>query len=329
MEPSFHNDLDMEVEDDKNNICPNFLNGNCREIATCNWLHPGEVSATTVKNEIKNNTRIVTSGGVVNEELIDCLVLLEKLMDQEIAVPFNTPVDYKLLNIPDYPKIVKKPCDLGTIKEMLLAGSLANTMHFNVHVRLVFDNAILYNADEAQITVLAKQLLTQFEKMFGEMIEKWKKELASRSTQTPEDMDKEKEREKKELQTELDMLTNNIERIKQELFEVRKRKGQNINNSLLHQGSVKRVKLTRPKAPLTVKQKEELVHKIGELEPEDYPDLINLADPNAQEDEEFQLNLTNLDEMTILNIQKYVLDCIKAKNKRNKNGQKKKKEYYY
>jgi bromodomain-containing factor 1 len=329
MEPSLHNDLDMEVEDDKSNICPNFLNGNCIEIATCKWLHPGEVTAShTVKNETKKNTRIVTSEGVVNEELIDCLVLLEKLMDQEIAGPFNTPVDYKALNILDYPKIVKKPCDLGTIKELLLAGSFVNTMHFNVHVLLVFDNAILYNADEAPITVLAKQLKGQFERMFNEMVDKWKQEMSSRNTQTPEDMDKEKERERKELQAELDNLTNNIEKIKQELFEVRKRKGQNVNNSLLHQqGNVKRVKLTRPKAPLTVKQKEELVHKIGELEPEDYPDLINLADPNAQEDEEFQLNLTNLDDMTILNIQKYVLDCLKAK-KRNKNGQRKKKDIY-
>jgi len=325
---SFQNDLDMVVEDDKNNICPNFLNGNCREIATCKWLHPGEVTAVhPVKNETKNNTRVtVTSGGVVNEELIDCLALLEKLMDQEIAVPFNTPVDFKALGILDYPKIVKKPCDLGTIKEMLLAGSLVNTMHFNVHVRLVFDNAILYNKDEAQITVLAKQLLAQFETMFADMIERWKQEMSARNSQTPEDMDKEKEKEKKELQTELDILTTNIDKIKKELFEVRKRKGQNLNNNMLQQGNVKRVKLTRPKAPLTVKQKEELVAKIGELDEEDITGLINLVDPNAREDEEFSLNLTVMDEMTILNIQKYVLDCLKSKKR--KNGQKKKKEYY-
>jgi len=332
MDTSFQNDLDMVVEDDKNNICPNFLQGNCKEIATCKWLHPGEISAVQpMKVETKNNQTnraIVTSKGVANEELIDCLALLEKLMDQEIAVPFNTPVDYKLLNLIDYPKIVKKPCDLGTIKEMLLAGSLVNTMHFNIHVKLVFENAILYNTDESQITVLAKQLLLQFENMFNEMLEKWRREVAARDTQTPEDIDKEKEKERRELQNELDNVTTKIDKIKHELHEVRKRKGQNVNNSILNLGNVKRVKLTRPKAPLTVKQKEELVHKIGELEPEDYPDLINLADPNAQEDEEFQLNLTNMDEMTILNIQKYVLDCLKAKKR--KNGQKRKnKEYYY
>jgi len=193
MEP--HNDLDMVVEDDKSNICPNFLNGNCREIATCKWNHPGEVTASNpMKNETKtNNRQIVKSGGEVNEELMDCLVLLEKLMDQDIAVPFNTPVDYKALNLPDYPKIVKKPCDLGTVKEMLLAGSFVNTMHFNVHVRLVFDNALLYNADEAQITVLAKQLRSQFDTMFNQMVERWRQEVASRNSQTPEDMDKEKE----------------------------------------------------------------------------------------------------------------------------------------
>jgi hypothetical protein len=320
------------VEDDKSNICPNFLQGNCREIATCKWLHPGEVTAVQpMKVETKNNNtnnRTVTSKGVVNEELIDCLALLEKLMDQEIAVPFNTPVDYKLLNLIDYPKIVKKPCDLGTIKEMLLAGSLVNTMHFNIHVKLVFENAISYNTDESQITVLAKQLLFQFENLFAEMLEKWRQEVAARDTQTPEDIDKEKEKERKQLQYELDNLNTKIDKIKQELHEVRKRKGQfQDNKSSLLSGNVKRVKMTRPKAPLSVKQKEELVAKIGELDEEDITGLINLVDPNAREDEEFSLNLTNLDEMTILNIQKYVLDCMKAKKK--KNGQKRKKEHYY
>lgn len=329
---SFQNDLDMVVEDDKSNICPNYLSGNCREIATCKWLHPGEVSGALplVKADTKNNTRVaVTSAGVVNEELIDCLALLEKLMDQEIAVPFNTPVDYKALNLLDYPKIVKKPCDLGTIKEMLLAGSLANTMHFNIHVKLVFENAMLYNADEAQITVLARQLLAQFEKMFAEMLEKWRHEMAARDTQTPEDLDKEKEKERTQLQLDLDNLMSKIEKIKQDLHEVRKRKGQfqTDKNAVLQSGSVKRVKLTRPKAPLSVKQKEELLGKIKDLDEDDITGLINLVDPNARDDEEFALNLSNLDEMTILNIHKYVQDCMKAKKR--KNGQKRKKEYYY
>jgi hypothetical protein len=324
----------MVVEDDKNNICPNFLQGNCREIATCKWLHPGEISAVQpmkveTKNKQTNNRAIVTSKGVVNEELIDCLALLEKLMDQEIAVPFNTPVDYKLLNLIDYPKIVKKPCDLGTIKEMLLAGSLVNTMHFNIHVKLVFENAILYNTDESQITVLAKQLLFQFENMFNEMLEKWRQEVAARDTQTPEDIDKEKEKERRELQNQLDNLTTKIDKIKHELHEVRKRKGQFQDKSSLLSGNVKRVKMTRPKAPLTVKQKEDLVAKIGELDEEDITGLINLVDPNAREDEEFSLNLTNMDEMTILNIQKYVLDCMKAKKKKNGQKRNKNKEYYY
>jgi len=317
----------MEVEDDKSNICPNFLNGNCREIATCKWLHPGEVSSAHVQ---PNKTRIIVySDGAPNEELTDCLALLEKLMDQDIALPFNTPVDHKALGLLDYPRIIKKPCDLGTIKELLLAGSIVNTMHFNVHVRLVFDNAILFNTDESQITVLAKKLKAQFEQMFEEMLERWKQEVAEHDKQSPEDLDKEKEREKKQLQLELDSLTNNIDKLKQELHEVRKRKGQVVNNTLLN-GNVKRVKLTRPKAPLTVKQKEELVHKIQtELDPDDYPALINIADPHAEGDEEFQLNLSILDEMTILNIHKYVSDCIKSRNRKSRRPKKKKDDYSY
>lgn len=40
-------------------------------------------------------------------------------MQEEGAYYFNTPVDPVALNLPDYPKIIKKPMDLGTIAHKL------------------------------------------------------------------------------------------------------------------------------------------------------------------------------------------------------------------
>ena len=63
----------------------------------------------------------------------------------EVAGPFLTPVDPVKLNIPDYFDIIKQPMDLGTIKRMLATNEIKSREEFVDKVRLVFDNAILYN----------------------------------------------------------------------------------------------------------------------------------------------------------------------------------------
>jgi bromodomain-containing factor 1 len=51
-----------------------------------------------------------------SQDYKECAACLEELEEKPEAEPFGTPVDWKGLNLPDYPKIVKKPMDLGTIK---------------------------------------------------------------------------------------------------------------------------------------------------------------------------------------------------------------------
>lgn len=49
------------------------------------------------------------------------------------------------LGIPDYFDIIKQPMDLGTIKQMMKNKEIQTREEFAEKVRLVFDNAILYN----------------------------------------------------------------------------------------------------------------------------------------------------------------------------------------
>ena len=49
------------------------------------------------------------------------------------------------LGIPDYFDVVKRPMDLGTIRKRLKSGEIRSKDQFVESVRLVFDNAILYN----------------------------------------------------------------------------------------------------------------------------------------------------------------------------------------
>jgi bromodomain-containing factor 1 len=49
--------------------------------------------------------------------------VVNELLKMEAAAPFVEPLDYVAYGLPDYPKIVKHPMDLGTIQSKLGFGS--------------------------------------------------------------------------------------------------------------------------------------------------------------------------------------------------------------
>lgn len=50
------------------------------------------------------------------KDLAICKKILQKLMKHKNAHEFNAPVDWKALQIPDYPLVIRNPMDFGTIK---------------------------------------------------------------------------------------------------------------------------------------------------------------------------------------------------------------------
>ena len=77
--------------------------------------------------------------------LRQCHQLLKPLLRMPDAHYFLHPVDWRTLNIPDYPTIVKDPMDLGTIEGKLSNGTYLSVDDFVRDVRLVFHNCRLYN----------------------------------------------------------------------------------------------------------------------------------------------------------------------------------------
>ncbi|ETM43250.1 hypothetical protein L914_11259 [Phytophthora nicotianae] len=75
---------------------------------------------------------------------------------------FNTPVDPVALELPTYTTIVQHPMDLGTIKRNLAAGEYLELEDFVADVRLVFENAMLFNPESHYIHVDAGILLNRF-----------------------------------------------------------------------------------------------------------------------------------------------------------------------
>ncbi|CAO2813606.1 unnamed protein product [Amaranthus hypochondriacus] len=95
-----------------------------------------------------------------------CSQMLTKMMRQKYGHVFNVPVDAVALKLHDYHQIVKKPMDLGTIKNKLNQRVYKNPDEFAVDVRLTFNNALLYNPKGHEVHSLAERFLKNFEECF-------------------------------------------------------------------------------------------------------------------------------------------------------------------
>ncbi|XP_024373198.1 uncharacterized protein [Physcomitrium patens] len=94
------------------------------------------------------------------------LSALKRIMKMKEAGPFNKPVDPVKLGIPDYFEVVKRPMDLGTIRDRLEKGEVYNTVDDVFEdVALVWSNCRTYNDDGDPIMEFLKNLESTFQKL--------------------------------------------------------------------------------------------------------------------------------------------------------------------
>jgi Bromodomain len=77
-------------------------------------------------------------------------VVCSMLSRNECAV-FREPVDWKGLELLDYPEIVQRPMDLGTIKKKIENDDYACVEDVATDIRLVWSNCMLYNRDGSEV----------------------------------------------------------------------------------------------------------------------------------------------------------------------------------
>lgn len=99
-----------------------------------------------------------SSSVIPPEELAQCKAIVRDLRKHKDAQEFLEPVDWKGLGIPDYPTIIKRPMDMGTVSRRLEAGQYASVHALYSDVDLVWTNAMTYNQDESPIFVFARDL---------------------------------------------------------------------------------------------------------------------------------------------------------------------------
>lgn len=97
------------------------------------------------------------------EPLKRMMKIVNSLLARQDIAPFREPVDWRGLELYDYPQIITKMMDLGTIKRRLERGQYATTHQVAEDIRLVWTNCMSYNADGSDFWLLAKSYSRRFE----------------------------------------------------------------------------------------------------------------------------------------------------------------------
>jgi hypothetical protein len=103
------------------------------------------------------------------EGLLRMTKLVNHLMSRPDASPFCEPVAWRELELWDYPKIVSKMMDLGTIKRKLERSVYSTAHECAQDIRLVWSNCQLYNSDGSDFWLLAKSFSRRFEDKYRKL----------------------------------------------------------------------------------------------------------------------------------------------------------------
>lgn len=95
--------------------------------------------------------------------------MLSNLMGLKVADAFLEPVDWKNWGLLDYPQIVKKPMDLGTMETKLKALKYESFDQFRADLDLVVDNCLLFNEKSSDVYKQAVSLRKHMSKEIAKL----------------------------------------------------------------------------------------------------------------------------------------------------------------
>ncbi|XP_059484589.1 bromodomain-containing protein 2 isoform X2 [Neocloeon triangulifer] len=105
----------------------------------------------------------------LTESLKACNDILKELFSKKHSAhawPFYKPVDAELLGLHDYHDIIKKPMDLGTVKQKMDNREYRSAAEFAADVRLIFTNCYKYNPPDHDVVTMARKLQDVFDANF-------------------------------------------------------------------------------------------------------------------------------------------------------------------
>lgn len=91
------------------------------------------------------------------------LPILRRLIDDKFGWVFRDAVDPVVLGLPDYFDVVKTPMHLSLVEQKLESFSYEDSFAVEKDIKLVFENAMLYNGAESDVGGMALKMIQIFE----------------------------------------------------------------------------------------------------------------------------------------------------------------------
>ncbi|KAF8649828.1 hypothetical protein AX16_005593 [Volvariella volvacea WC 439] len=273
------------------------------------------------------------------EQLKFCSRVLTDLHRKQhyaIAHPFYEPVDYVKLDLPTYPKIVKKPMDLSTMRKKLDNHEYPNAQKFCDDFKLMIRNCFAFNPAGTPVNQAGIELQRLFD-------EKWKNLPPLRNASEDEDeddeddSDAERQRAIAEMESQIETMRDSIAALKAKPKKEKKKHKQEkapvastskAPSKPAKTSSSKKSKGKKPIADddvLTFEQKKDLSESISRLEGAKLEKVIQIIHEGVPEirdsTEEIELEIDTLPAAVLTKLYNFVIRPMRQPTaKRNRTG---------
>mmetsp|Transcript_26389 Transcript_26389/g.63656 ORF Transcript_26389/g.63656 Transcript_26389/m.63656 type:complete len:581 (-) Transcript_26389:277-2019(-) len=253
--------------------------------------------------------------------LVKCRNIVNGLLQHKSCWIFAKPVDPTAWNIPDYPRVIKNPMDLGTVKENLTNGLYDTPEAFASDVRLVWSNAIKYNGEHSDVASIARELSGLFEDRLRKVKGHGQKSSQKFLKKTPLPREKSGSKKKKSKSKKKDAgdpYSEELKNLQKQMDGLRKQISKYSSSSsgtpAPKKSSGHRQSSMKSSGVPTAKEKQTLKDDIVDLEYEKLQEVINIISrrmPHLQsdDDDELEIDMDQLDTPTLRELQQFVRKC--------------------
>lgn len=135
--------------------------------------HSSSLASSMPKGDVEQHLLMLHKGLHLTSRTIThkCLPIVQQLIDDPYGWVFRDAVDPVVFGLPDYFEVVKNPMHLLLVKKKLENAVYTDMASFERDVKLVFENAILYNGEDSEVGTLAKTMMGVFEKEYKKVCE--------------------------------------------------------------------------------------------------------------------------------------------------------------
>ncbi|TFY59503.1 hypothetical protein EVJ58_g5736 [Rhodofomes roseus] len=298
-------------------------------------------------NDVPKKTRKSTSGmnDLYRDQFKHCEKVLKELNKKSlynIAHPFYEPVDWLKLEIPQYPKIVKKPMDLATMKRKLTDSEYTTPDKFRDDFKLMIKNAQTFNPPKNPVHEAAKDLDRIFDAKWAELPPIRSHDPSDDDDDEDEPSEDERARMIADMESQIESMRNNLESMKKTKQPKKEKKEKKEKKKAPPPvASTSKAPPKQAKTPTTSKkktakrpvldddvlsfeQKKDLSDTIGKLDGAKLEKVIQIIHEGVPEirdsTEEIELEIDELPAAVLTKLYNFVIRPMKAQPKRTGKG---------